>query len=245
MTAEEQDAAPAANAAGAAPTLAAADLEAWLSTPRLDTYLFHCGADGALALELYCWNSQLAAAALADTCHLEVALRNAYDGQMTQHFPDWSVNPASRLFARTQGHGRAVTKQVTLNTGSLRAISDAKRGLGANPSHGKVVAATNFGFWTKLTDRDRTATFWTPMLRHAFNGSPTRGEVHERVARVNKFRNRLAHNEPVFSTTSGLQDRMRDVDELFDWVAPAAAAYVRATSAVPSLLAQCPVSGLL
>ena len=83
------------------------------------------------------------------------------------------------------------------------------------------------------------------MLRHAFDGSPTRGEVHERVARVNKFRNRLAHNEPVFSTSSGLHDRMRDVDDLFMWVAPTAAAYVRATSTVASLLAQCPVPGLL
>lgn len=242
MTAEEQDDAP---AAGSASPLSAADLEAWLSTQRLDTYLFHCGADAALALELYCWNSQLAAAALAYTCHLEVALRNAYDRQMAQQFPDWSVSPASRLFTRTQGHGHAVAKQISLNTGSQRALNDAKRGLGGNPSHGKVVAATTFGFWAKLTDRDRTATFWTPMLRHAFAGSPTRGEVHERVARVNKFRNRLAHNEPVFSTSSGLHDRMRDVDELFTWIAPSAAAYVGATSTVPSLLAECPVSGLL
>jgi hypothetical protein len=244
VTAEEQDADPAPAAATPA-SLDVTDLEAWLSPPRLDTYLFHCGGDAGLALELYCWNSQLAAAALADTCHLEIALRNAYDRQLAQQFPDWSVDPTSRLFTRTQGHGRAVTKQISLNTGSLRALNDAKRGLGANPSHGKVVAATTFGFWTKLTDRDRTATFWTPMLRHAFNGAPTRGEVHERVARINKFRNRLAHNEPVFSTSSGLHDRMRDVDELFDWVAPAAAAYVRATSTVPSLLSQCPVSGLL
>ena len=245
MSAEEQDDDAPAAVAGSPPTLSATDLEAWLSTPRLDTYLFRCGGDAPLALELYRWNSQLAAAALTDTCHLEVALRNAYDRQMAQQFPDWSVDPASQLFTRTQGHGRAVTKQISLNTGSQRALNDAKRGLGAHPSHGKVVAATMFGFWTKLTDRDRTATFWTPMLRHAFNGSPTRGEVHERVARVNKFRNRLAHNEPVFSSSSGLHDRMRDVDDLFMWVAPAAAGYVRATSTVPSLLAQCPVPGLL
>lgn len=244
MTAEEQyDALPIV--AVAPSTLGAADLEAWLSAPRLHTYLSNCGGDYAMALELYCWNSRLAAGVLADTCHLEIALRNAYDRQMAQHFPEWSVNPNSQLFTRTQGHGHALTKQDELNRGSQSALVQAKRGLGANPSHGKVVAATTFGFWTKLTDRDRTATFWTPMLRHAFINSPTRGEVHERVARVNRFRNRLAHNEPVFSTSSGLHDRMRDVDDLFDWVAPAAAAYVRATSPVPSLLSQCPVAGLL
>lgn len=226
-------------------SLSTVDLETWLSKPRLDTYLIHCNGDAAMALELYRWNSQLAAAALAYTCHLEVALRNAYDRQLAHAFPDWSVDPASQLLTRTQGHGRAVTKQITLNAGTQRALNDAKRGLGANPTHGKVVAATTFGFWTKLTDRDRTATFWTPMLRHAFHGSPTRGEVHERVSRVNKFRNRLAHNEPVFSTSSGLHDRMRDVDELFSWVHPTAAAYVRGTSTVDTLVAHCPVPGLL
>ncbi|EHR61524.1 MULTISPECIES: Abi family protein [Saccharomonospora] len=246
MTAGEQtNTVMAATAQGARSTLSMADLQSWLSAPRLNTYLAACNQDRDLALELYCWNSQLAAAALVDTCHLEVALRNAYDRELSKRFPNWSVDPDSDLFRRTQGHGRAVTKQVELNKGSVAALTAAKRGLGATPNHGKVLAATTFGFWVKLTDRDRTATFWTPMLRRAFHGTPTRGEVHERVARINKFRNRLAHNEPVFSTTSGLHDRLRDIEELFDWVAPSAAAHVRATSTVPSLIAQCPVSGLL
>lgn len=226
-------------------TLSAAELEAWLSRPRWARYLSHSDGDVALALELYGWNSQLAAAALADACHLEVALRNAYDRQLVRQYPNWAVDPETQLLTRTQGHGPAVNAQMTLNVRSHRALSDARRGLGASPSHGKVVANTSFGFWTKLTVKERTATFWTPMLRHAFTSSPTRGQVHERVERVNKFRNRLAHSEPVFSTSSGLHDRLRDVDELFTWVAPAAAAYVRVTSRVPSVIAQCPVPDLL
>jgi hypothetical protein len=147
----------------------------------------------------------------SDTCHLEVALRNAYG----------------------------------MNRRSQQTLDDARRGLGANPTHGQVVAAITFGFWTKLTERDRAPLFWNPMLHRAFVGRPTRPEVHDLVSRINKFRNRLAHNEPVFSSRTGLHDRLRDVETLFDHVAPAAAAMVRAASAVPAIMASCPVSGLL
>lgn len=52
-------------------------LEAWLSPERPATYLTAAGGDRTLALELYEWNIAVAAAALHDLAHLEVALRNA------------------------------------------------------------------------------------------------------------------------------------------------------------------------
>lgn len=83
--------------------LAAGDAEQWLSKPRLGRYLSHCGGDLELALRFYVWNSQLAAAAFSDTCHLEVALRNAYDRELSARYPDWAIDPQCRLFTRTQG----------------------------------------------------------------------------------------------------------------------------------------------
>lgn len=109
----------------------------------------------------------------------------------------------------------------------------------------KVVAATTFGFWTKLTDKDRAPLFWNPMLHRAFVGHPSRPQVHELATRINKFRNRLAHNEPVFSSRTGLHDRLQDVDSLFELVSPTVAAAVRSASAVPAIIIACPVPGLL
>lgn len=225
--------------------LSGAQLETWLSRPRLARYVQHCGTDQILLLDLYTWNSRLAAAAFTDTCHLEIALRNAYDRELTARYPRWAVDPTNQLFTRTQGVAPARTKQSELNRGSLRALTDARRGLGANPAHGQVVAATSFGFWAKLTERDRTPLFWNPMLHRAFVAGTSRADVHDRVSRINKFRNRLAHNEPVFSSRTGLHDRLRDVQELFAMIDPTIGNYVRTTSTVDSTIAACPISGLV
>lgn len=143
------------------------------------------------------------------------------------------------------GHPAAARKQTELNQRSLQALAVARRGLGANPSHGQVIAATTFGFWAKLTERDRAPLFWNPMLHRAFVANPTRAEVHDLVSRINRFRNRLAHNEPVFSSRMGLHDRLRDVDELFQLVAPPIAAFIQRASVVPTVVARCPVPGLV
>ncbi|MFC5264974.1 hypothetical protein ACFPJ1_22910 [Kribbella qitaiheensis] len=226
-------------------SLSAGDVERWLSKPRADRYLAHCSGDLAQGLELYFWNSRLAAAAFSDTCHLEVALRNAYDRELSARFPDWAIDSGSRLFTRTQGHPNAARKQVEMNRRSEQALADARRGLGASPTHGEVVAATTFGFWTRLTERDRASLFWNPMLSRAFVDSPSRPHIHELVSRINRFRNRLAHSEPVFSSRTGLHDRLHDVETLLGHISPKISAVVRASSEVPAIMATCPVPTLV
>lgn len=68
--------------------------------------------------------------------------------------------------------------------------------------------------------------------------------MHDLVARVVKFRNRLAHNEPVFSTRTGLEDRLTEVQELFELIDPDACAYVAGTSTLDAAIASCPIPGL-
>lgn len=197
------------------------------------------------AFALYDWNSQVAGAALVDVGHFEVALRNVYDGQLSQHYPQWAVDSSSTLFTRLVGAPPTHPGQQRLNQGSLDRIAAARAGLGSSPGHGQVVAALDFGFWTTLTRRERTATFWTPMLAHTFPAHLSRGQVHQLVDNVRKFRNRLAHNEPMFSRRTGLGDRLRELDTLFSWIRPAAASWVGQRSTIPSLLTRCPVPGLV
>lgn len=227
------------------PALSLAAAQRWLSVPRLRVYLAHSGGDLQLALGLYVWNGALAGAAMSDACHLEVALRNAYDIELGRRYPDWAVDPSSKLFTRTQGVPQAVAKQNFLNAGSSKSVADARRGLGPHATHGQVLAGLSFGFWTKLTERDRTPTFWTPMLHLALPSGTARADVHDLAVKINRFRNRLAHNEPVFSTRTGLRDRLADVDALFTLINPDAARFVRQQSSVPALLKACPVPGLV
>lgn len=219
--------------------------QAWLSRPRYQRYLDAASGDHDLALRLYVWNADIAAAGMVDVGHLEVALRNAYDRQLTARFPDWSIDPAAALFRREQGIAKARSRQRASNTISMARITDAKRGLGVTPTHGEIVAALMFGFWASLTHPERAPLFWNPMIHRAFPSRTRRAHVHDLTSRIVKFRNRLAHNEPVFSTRTGLRQRMADVGELFDLVAPEAARFAAASSRVDNLLGQCPVPNLI
>lgn len=216
----------------------------WLSAARYRRYLDVAGGDHTLAMETYLWNSRVAAAGVVDVGHLEVALRNAFDRELAQRFPDWAIDPQAPLFRLEQGVQRARAQQRRRNVTSLARITDAKRGLSSTPTHAEVVAALTFGFWSNLTVGERTSTLWNPMLHRAFPKGTGRAQVHELVARVVKFRNRLAHNEPVFSTRTGLGDRLAEVQELFELIDPEVYAYVAAHSTFDAAIRLCPIPGL-
>lgn len=195
-------------------------------------------------METYLWNSRVAAAGMVDVGHLEVAVRNAYDRELTRQFPDWAIDPQSQLFHLEQGVRRARAQQRRRNQASIARITDAKRGLSSAPMHAEVVAALSFGFWSNLTVSERTPTLWNPMLYRAFPKGTRRAKVHDLVARVVKFRNRLAHNEPVFSTRTGLADRLVEVKELFELIDADAYAFIAEHSRLDAAISSCPIPGL-
>lgn len=82
------------------------------------------------------------------------------------------------------------------------------------------------------------------MLHRSFPKGTGRAKAHELVARVVRFRNRLAHNEPVFSTRTGLEDRLAEVEELFRLIDQNAYAYVAVHSTLGDALRSCPMPGL-
>lgn len=106
------------------------------------------------------------------------------------------------------------------------------------------MASLTFGFWSSLTVGERTATIWNPMLNRALPKGTSRATVHDLVQRVVKFRNRLAHNEPVFSTRTGLDSRLAEVTTLFKLLDPVAYPFVVANSQLGDVLAACPIPGL-
>ncbi len=234
------------NPAGVPPApLTRAQFENWLSSPRAGRYLEAADDDLDIAIALYDWNSRVAAAAFTDSGHAEVALRNAYDRQMSGAVADWSLDPNLRLLGLVGGHPTSHERQRALNEESQKLVRAARSGLGAVPVHGRVIAALTFGFWTKLTDPKREPTYWTHMLNAAFPSGTSRGRIHDQVIRLNRFRNRLAHNEPVFSSTTGLADRLLDLNRLLGCVDPIAGRWIAAHSTVASVVSTCPVPGLV
>lgn len=70
-------------------------------------------------------------------------------------------------------------------------------------------------------------------------------DIHGTMVRITRFRNRLAHNEPIFSSRTGLVTRLAEVTHLFCLLAPQAAAWTARGSPLPRLIAACPVDGLI
>jgi hypothetical protein len=217
--------------------LTALDAKLWLSTGRLGIYLSAVGNDMPRALRLYDWNARITAACLQDLGHLEVLVRNSYDRQLSNASSNWT-SASDPIWLRESGIQKTRTIQAKSNTysqGTLRAASSRA----SHPTHGHIVANLTFGFWTALTQSERDATIWTPILSPLFPGA-ARGPVHDRMDRLNKFRNRLAHWEPVFSRTTGLMRQLTNVDALFADLSPAAASWVGEHSSVISLIQAAP-----
>ncbi|MDR1998637.1 MAG: hypothetical protein LBQ06_01670, partial [Frankiaceae bacterium] len=197
-----------------APILSEASARAWLSSPRYERYLAAADGNHDTAVALYLWNSRVAAAGVTDLGHLEIAFRNAYDRALSAVHPNWSIDPHCRLFRQEQGVNAARARQRDANKTSLARINEARRGLGANVTHSEVVAALSFGFWSSLTTPERAPLIWNPSLHRAFPSGTRRARVHDLVTRAVRFRNRLAHSEPVFSRRTGLAARLAEVDDL-------------------------------
>jgi hypothetical protein len=217
--------------------LTVAEAEQWLSVGRMQVYLNAARSDPDSAFRLYDWNARVTTACLRDIEHLEVLVRNRYDGELKKVSTNWTsdVDP---MWTRESGYRSARALQAQSNATSRKALTAARRNL-HHPTHGQVIANLTFGFWTALTRSERDSTFWTPILHPIFPGL-TRGSVHNRMERLNSFRNRLAHWEPVFSQTTGLMRQLSQVDDMFNRLSPEVALWVGQRSTVVPLIKAAP-----
>lgn len=225
----------------------------WLSHPRLSIYLQATSGDHSLALDLYDWNAQVASACFRDVGHFEVLVRNRYADKLTAHSPDWTQTSSSLWTLESpppQPNG-VIAKQQAANRrskNSLKTAHDSLSGSGQGPvvipTSGQVIAELSFGFWQSLTLRVRDATLWKNVLSLAMPGL-SRGHVHDRMVKLNHFRNRLAHWEPVFSNSTGLALRLTEFEGIFNEIDPDVAAWVGARSTVLETIDQCPLPALM
>lgn len=175
-----------------------------ISPDRLATYTTAAAARGCDVLDLYIWDRDVAAAAMADIAVLEVAMRNAMSGQLEQRAgrPDWYA------------------AEIGLDARSLNAVSKAW-GQVPEPARvpGRVVAQLMFGFWRELLEAGGTVgagplkratdyeEIWRSDLHRAFPGGRalavsedarfTRTWTLAIVKDVHALRNRSAHHEPL------------------------------------------------
>jgi len=199
-----------------------------ISAPRLNTYLAKTGGNPAGALAAYEYNLRLSGAIYEALAIVEVALRNALDRQLrtwnaTQATragdrpfqPDWTLDPAPLLKRLVGADLRKAVQRVPHH--------------GRTPSHDDVLAQLTFGTWRYLLpDGDPGKRYlWQACLSNAFphlTGSTS--QLLARVSGLHRYRNRVAHLEPIFGRTQVRQYEramlfiVRAIDpELETWLA--------------------------
>lgn len=161
-----------------------AALTAAMSTARFGTYLQAAGTERR-ALQLYTWNTAVAAAFYGPLQTLEVTLRNSVHHAMAmQHGARWFDDPT--LLRPAEGH----------------LVGDATQRLydfGKQPTAGRVVAELSYGFWVGLFANAYDTTLWRTDLHRIFNPRiKDRRALHDTLDRLRTLRNRIAHHEPIF-----------------------------------------------
>ena len=134
----------------------------------------------------------------------------------TDTFRDWQRRAVIKAEEAASGNGRANT-----------------------PS--RLLCEFSLGFWTSLTAAHSEQQLWVPAVQHAFERGVRRSHVHNRLERIHKLRNRVAHHEPVIHRDGSLRIGTREdltvaeIVEAIAWICPATAQWI----AVPSRLERC------
>ena len=202
------------------------EIDRWITPPRFKAFLDAAGNDRIQAMALYDWNICMSAVFFEALSYAEVTLRNAIDAQfvpLQHHQPareSWLCDP------------KIVTPKSSEKV--FDAITGIER-MKKEPTRARVVANLSFGFWRALLDR-HYKQLWIDRLHRAFpNGTGDRKEVASLLSRLNPFRNRLAHHEPIIDAP--ISDRHDDLIELVRLIDDDAARWLISRSSVTEILA--------
>ena len=198
-------------------------LRATISDERFTTYLELAQNDRRRALQLYTYNAALGGAFHGPLQALEVTLRNAvHDAIAEERGAFWFDDPQ---LDEPQRDAVTVTKERL----------DWEKG---PQTPGRIVAALSLGFWVALFAKRYEEILWRPTLHQCFDPTPARQELHSQLNRLRRFRNRVAHHEPI------LQRRLQDDHDAILWMlsmlSPRMEAWVRHHSRVLEVLGQPP-----
>ena len=202
------------------------EIDRWITAPRFRAFLEEVDDDLPQAVALYDWNTCVSAVFFEVISYTEILLRNAIDAQF---LPVQHDQPAEESWLCDRG---------ILTPKSLERVSDAILNIERmkkEPTRARVVANLSFGFWRALLDRHYNS-LWIEHLHRAFpNGTGNRKEVARLMSRLNPFRNRLAHHEPIIN--AAIADRHDDLIEMARLIDADAAGWIQARSTVPEVLA--------
>jgi hypothetical protein len=190
----------------------------------LEKYLDETGHDLDASLALYEKNTRLSEAFYTPLQCLEICLRNKLHIELSITYGElWYSN-----------------RNPPLNDDSLRMIFEADEELRKDrrgPTPGRMVAELKFAFWVGLLGPHYDNTLWRKCLHRAFpnaKGEPRR-VIHGRFNAIRRFRNRVAHHEPIFHSAPVV--RHQELIGAIGWMCRHTSAWALEQSRVPLIAA--------
>jgi len=209
------------------------ELEAVLSPPRFGTYLREVGGDRQRAMDLYCWNTKISSAFYVMLQFCELSIRNG------------AVEATEAVFGANWHLNRGFIYTLPVPKRGYQPRDDLTECARRLPTSGKVVAELKFAFWRHLFVKGQQARIWDPQLAGAFPGydqtltlGQARASLFDDIDEVRKFRNRIAHHEPVFARN--LDEDYRRIRRIIEWRRPGAAVWLDGVQEVTGLLGNRP-----
>ena len=197
-------------------------LERTISKPRLDKYLIEKNGDLNSSITLYEFNIGISEAFYTPLQSVEVCLRNTIDRCMVDAYgTEWFHNGNAPLSYDAQN-------EILATYGHL--------GGQENVPAGSVVAELKFAFWVGLMGPRYDATLWRKALYKGFltTTGKKRSDVHGRFNAIRRFRNRVAHHEPIFHKDLALAHR--EIIEAIGWMCRDTKNWTLHLSRVPTVL---------
>lgn len=161
-----------------------------LSLARLSTYE---NSSNTLpeALQLYQWNSNVSGAFLPCLHICEVSIRNSVSEVLLKvHGNQWAWEP---------GFMHSLSYKPKLN------LEKVGKKFKKNKNINKVIPELDFVFWQSMFTARNDSNLWLPHFNNTFVYADSnigvdvlRAEIYDDLDKIRKFRNRIAHHEPIF-----------------------------------------------
>lgn len=209
-------------------------------TERLAHYLNETSGDEERAMRLYRWNSEISAAFWESLGHVEIALRNAIDVQLSKRHRElqrsghWIFDEARELGRDMGRNGRRHAMPYADVDTAVRRVR--RNGKPITPD--QVISEISFGFWHQMVSRGQM--FLWPDLAGAFPGMRGRNQsnVSQKVAALREVRNRIGHHHRIWSID--IDAKYRDLLEVASYIDPSLESWITGQSRIMAQLERRP-----
>ena len=198
-------------------------LEKSISRDRLAKYRSNQDDDLDAALSLYEKNMRLSEAFYPPLQCLEICLRNGIHASMRSKYGSgWLRDPTVPL-------ENTARKMIDVTLSGIKKPE-------AEITSGDIVAELRFAFWVGILGPRYDATLWRAAIHKCFPNARSlrRKQVHHRMNALRRFRNRIAHHEPIFFRPVG--QLHNEIIEAIGWMCADTRAWAEYHSRVPCVL---------